>query len=813
MKKVFLSHKSEDKTFVEYVANCIGKDNCIYDKYTFEDGMPTLQEILKGLNETDLFVIFISRRALESKWVKKEIREAHVRLDSQDIRKIYPIIIDEHVSYDDKMIPIWMQREYNIRPILSPKIAAAKIKARMREMTWSDNKRLFKEQTFFFGRNGEIAEFEKRKADLDKSDLKCIVASSSFKGIGRKSYIEQCLKKVHIMNYNYKYHLIALEQNESIEDFILKIGDLGITDIKINDLVKATFDEKINIAIDIVKNVQKHKEFIFINDKGVIVKPNQEVVYWFEKIINEVDNSIVFGIAADYSIRGYRASESIFGIRIPELSVVDRRGMLIECCEMNDLSIKKEDLKTISDILTGYPEQIFLVVSMIRDEGLHYTLNHLDEVKEYSLDKAYKVIELFENDNKALEFLVFLSNFDFVSKEMLDIVFTEYSELTECYYKFMSLSVCEFLGSDREYIKVNDVLKDYLFRQKLSMGDKLSKLMNVLIDYSVNDEFIETTDLATYYAVIKSNIEKIDEKYIIPSHYLKCIVESYNSRNYKKALRLCNTLIESQSLQRFDQEIVKEIYYYLCLTLAREHNEAFFKYIQLDFYEEADRKFLYGFYYRIRGNFVKAIDNLNDAINIRNNFSRAKRELVNAYIMAEDFESAYEYSRDNYLNERSNPYHIQSYFKAIVNVPLDIKKKEELKELIKNMEMINSPVGKQMYVEMQAIYLSKIEDDEEQAVAIIDNDMNDNGTNIYLLLTKFDIYEQRKNVNGMEDVLSEIERISANNTYYKNAYYIRKAKLLAAKGRKNEEIKRCLTRLKYMPEKAVSRLYEKLNLN
>lgn len=45
--KAFLSHKSEDKDYVEYVAMKIGLDHCVYDKYTFSDGMKTLSEIFK----------------------------------------------------------------------------------------------------------------------------------------------------------------------------------------------------------------------------------------------------------------------------------------------------------------------------------------------------------------------------------------------------------------------------------------------------------------------------------------------------------------------------------------------------------------------------------------------------------------------------------------------------------------------------------------------------------------------------------------------------------------------------------------------
>ena len=36
MEKVFLSHSSADKTFVEAIAEKFGKDVCVYDKMCFE---------------------------------------------------------------------------------------------------------------------------------------------------------------------------------------------------------------------------------------------------------------------------------------------------------------------------------------------------------------------------------------------------------------------------------------------------------------------------------------------------------------------------------------------------------------------------------------------------------------------------------------------------------------------------------------------------------------------------------------------------------------------------------------------------------
>lgn len=77
MQKVFLSHSSADKeSYVRIVAkkliNNIGEENVILDEITFQQARKTIEEIDKGLNETDLFVLFISELLLNRNGCKKK---------------------------------------------------------------------------------------------------------------------------------------------------------------------------------------------------------------------------------------------------------------------------------------------------------------------------------------------------------------------------------------------------------------------------------------------------------------------------------------------------------------------------------------------------------------------------------------------------------------------------------------------------------------------------------------------------------------------------------------------------------------------
>lgn len=86
MLKAFLSHSSAQKTFVEKVAQILGQDNCFLDNKTFESGMQTIEEIIKAIGKSSIFVFFISKEALESQWVKDELSNVREYVDDGVIR-------------------------------------------------------------------------------------------------------------------------------------------------------------------------------------------------------------------------------------------------------------------------------------------------------------------------------------------------------------------------------------------------------------------------------------------------------------------------------------------------------------------------------------------------------------------------------------------------------------------------------------------------------------------------------------------------------------------------------------------------------
>lgn len=814
--KVFLSHKSEDKDYVRYVANKIGIDRCHYDEYTFEAGMKTMDEILNAMNSTDLFVLFISDKALDSPWVARERNRAHKLLKQDKLRQIYPIIIDPNpaIMYTDMRIPAWMQQHYNIRKILSPKVAVQKIRARLRELTWTVNPTLKNSQTYFFGRNQEIEAFEHRRGDLDRPELVCCVASG-FEGIGRKRYIDHCLKKANILRTSHSFCLLQMEMHDSVEDFILKLSDLcaGADDPGTVMALK-TSKEKSSRVATLLKTLQNNHEVVFVDDSGTLITPTGDMVGWLKDALEEVDPRFVLGIASKYHLKSISCPSHTFQVRIGELSKTDRTNMLREYSHQKGFDLARDILQMISELLTGYPAQIFWAVALLEDYGEVDIPEHLKEIVDYSSDKAAAILNRFEGNEKAMDFLAYLSRFEILSAEMLNKAFTVDEHLQEIYSQFRALSICNLYGSNGEMLRVSDVIRDYVGRLKHTLPKPYTDILQEMVNTSIDEKFLEDSDLALYYAVVKQKIThgvRVDSFAVLPSLYIKSIVEFYNNRQYKRAYDLCKKLIEEHADQDFDPVLRRTLYIYLCQSLAREHKEEFFTYVNDPILSKVDTLYLKGFFYRIDNRPEDAINMLNRALAVDGTRAQIRRELVNAYILAEDYESALQYSRMNYDQDPLNPYHAQSYFRCLINSPNAENYQDEMRRILENIKKNPASKAQQMYATMMAQFIADMEHEYRDAIGVLDRAMVDaDDAKVYLLLSKFDIAIKNNNLATAQETFQELEVEIQEHKYFKNALTIRRARIMKLQKYPSDAIAAELFKLSHFPKPALERLKRQL---
>jgi hypothetical protein len=817
MPKAFLSHSSKDKIdYVDIVAVHLGKHNIIYDKITFEEGLKNIEEIEKGLGVSELFVLFLSNNSLNSSWVKKELRESRKLLSQGLIKRIFPLIIDPGITYQDSRIPEWMQKEYNLKYIGRPTVAARRIEQRLRVISWESHPQIKEKVKLFVGRNDLIQLFEERFDDFDKPKPICFIAASGIRNVGRKAFLQHCFEKTNVISDSYKPSRISLGSHESIEDFLLKVYDLGFTSFAdLTKLLHKSQDYKVEIAIKLVSDLRAAKELLFIDDDGCIVNREGELIAWFEKLINAIKSPdiITFGIASSYRVYQHKLHNNyIYHLNIPELAKSERNGLLKRYAEMLKLELTQEDFNFFAGLLTGLPEQVFYAVDLIKDIGTARAKKESNSIIEYSKQKVSMLIQKYESDSKSFNFLCLLANFDFISYEFIfeivgDDVF--YKTLLD---EFLALAICEDLGANKEYIRLNDAIKDYILRIRWSLPGEYKEKLKEHLEIFLKTYKSEEKDAADILYSMKEMLlakKEIDDKYLIPSHFLRTMKELYDRYNkYSEVINLADRVLLNEAYM--DEQIKQEIRYFLCASLARSKNHRFLSEVQK--ITGAEHDFLFGFYYRLTQNPSKALERFLKVLEVKPNHQRAKREMVSVYIYIEDFENALRLAKENYERDQNNPFHIQAYIQSIIKAHKAQDNKKQLNDLLDALSRIKTERAEEMYLTSKAEYMAFVNNDELEAMKYINAANEKFKDKIYPKLTKFSICERFNNIEEMQNVLHDLEAKIDSKHYFHNAFISRKAIYLSRTGKLDDGLKLINKELKNFPQSALDKLQQKLKI-
>lgn len=816
MIKCFLSHSSGDKSrYVRIVASHLKKEAKIFDEETFEEGMVTAEEIMHGLDQSTLFVIFLSNAALESEWVKKELSVAKHYLDEGMLKRIYPIIIDDNLKYSDSRIPDWLKESTNIQHIVRPRVAAKKINARLVELSWDIHPQLKEREKIFVGRNALVDEIEERLDDFRKLTPSVILASG-LPSIGRKALLKYAARKANIVRDSYEFPLITLATSDSIEDFILKVHDLGFSEhANLKSKLQGSLKEKVLVAIDIIDQVGAEKEKILIEDNGVIVQFDGKVVNWFEDVVNAVKEKqeITFFVAS--RLRPNRSinhkNEAFYCLYVDELQPTEREGLLVRYSKFKELNLAKEDLSFFSDILTGFPEQVIYSVDLVDDVGLYEAKRRSHEIQEYSSDKAKLLLERYSERKEFVDFIYLLSKFEFLSYELIFSIVDEKSH-AEILKELIATAVCERLGSNGEYIRVNEVVRDYISRGRFGIPEKYISSVNAHVKEYVNSYNDENEDLSDYMFSVQRAIltgKAVPDNILIPSVLIKSIKKLYDEdRNYKDAMKLCDRVLQNE--KAVHENSIDHVRFIKCQCLARVgDSRRFFNEVQG--IKEPDKSFLIGFYYRISGQYDKAKNSFERVLSKKPNDLRAKGELIQVFLQTEEYDQAFAMAKSNYLDRPGNPININNYFTCLIHREKSPDNREELERAYYKLSIDGSDRSQEMAHSAKARLLAFYDHDYEGAFSEIEEAVIRFPANDYPLLTMADLAVHSRDTEKLREAISLLEEKMSRKAQSYRSFLRFKAYLFALDGDPSSA-KRIIERdLKGLGEKAVSRLTHKVD--
>ncbi|GAC1632861.1 MAG: toll/interleukin-1 receptor domain-containing protein [Nevskia sp.] len=821
MIKCFLSHSSRDKaSYVRDVASRLRPEVRVFDEETFEAGMQTAEEISLGLDESTLFVIFLSDAALESSWVKDELANAKSRFDLGQIQRIYPIIIDSTVHYNDTRIPEWMRQTLNIQLILKPTIAARKINARLLELSWTNHPRLRERREIFVGRNELMEQIEERLDDFTRQSPIALIASG-LPAIGRKTLLQKSIKKANLVRYSHDFPLITLSSLDSIEDFLLKIADLGFLSGDLPSLATKAVSEKLELVKQAALEVVREGERLLIEDHGVLVQGTGELVDWFEELLEALSphSHLTFCIASQFRPKPSinRTLPFVYAVAVKELDVAERNGLLNRYARFESLDLPRSELAFFADLLTGLPEQVFFAIDLIKEEGLSKAKSQSHTIQQYGSDKAQVVLEKYKDRKTELDLIYLLSRFEFLSYEVLFDIVPE-ADYGLALNTLLASSICERLGSSSDYVRVNEVIRDYVSRNRFGIPTEFEESIKRHVKNFVEQYHDDNHDISDYLFSAQEGLrsgQSLPEGMLIPSVFVKTIKRIYDEeRGYADAVELSDRVLLRE--RYLHASTVNHIRFIQCQSLARMRAQRFFDEVRK--VPEPDRSFLYGFYYRLAGNYLKAEENLLKVISSDRNRSgrnrrdpRAIGELVLVYMQSEEYGKALELARDNYENRPSNPINANNYFTCLIMRPRSKDNREQLDKIIARISIDTSERAMEMADSMRARIVAYYDGNESESMRLIEDAVLRHPSIDYPLLTKADLSVHFGNAAKLREAVTALERTTGPHAQSYRTLVKFRAMLLSMEGRREEARRLVAKELSGLIPSALQRLNERLD--
>ena len=687
-------------------------------------------------------------------------------MQKHGLKQILPILIDPKIKpgLDDR-IPNWM-KQYLMKPIQTPEMAKLKILSALRHLDMDTNPIYKAKRNLFVGRYKEKEELE-GILNLYVEPHYNAICVSGLEGIGRRTFLRKFFEEKHILNTSNEPILLSLNNRSSIDNLILSLIKYKkdvISSDDLEELDSKSITEKTTVLQNLFKSLANENEYIFIIDDGCVVRPTMEVSNWFVKAIDIPENHDCFYISV---ISRFRPShrflsnhDDFISISIDALSVPEVRNLFFGYGKALGISSSSKYNEILST-LNGIPSQVYYAVEYIRRFGIDVTLRNKGIILDYGDKPVMSIIaDIKERGEESFSLLVLLSKLQTTSYDMIYNLVGNTDFVNQELEFFYVSGVFSLFGENKEYIEVHYSIADYIRRSRVDIKPEYRQKLNDSVEEFVDRQASNVlfTDLSQMYHDIRGAImvgKEISSKYYLPSFTLNAIAELYNNSQYNSVINLVDKMLLKSN--QYDENTIREYRYWLCMSLARNKDRRFEKEVQY-FYESADYYFLKGFYWRLKKDLRKAEEFLGEALKLNSNHQRTKREIVNVYIMNENYQEGLTLAKENFMRKKTNPFHIQAYFICLLhNNEQNVESvKEELSMLLDLIQKSLDKKAKSMYTTMLGEYIYYVQNNPLKAIEVLENSVNKYG-NVFAFKALGEIYKK-------EDLKDKYHALKADMT-------------------------------------------------
>lgn len=644
MLKAFLSHSSLDKQEVRKIKTKLQRIWAYFDEDCFEVGEDFRNEIINHLEDTNLFVLFVSSNSLSSSWVQFEIDEIYWQTIQ---RKNIQILVLALEDISVQQLPAWM-RKAKFEKVKTPQLAAQLIKSKLMRVLSIDNQ-------VYIGREENIRKFND---DINNSqpEFPNIIAVVGLHGIGRRTFIKDILARRLSIDNTTEF---ILEEVSGLIELYRRILDENIEGNSQNDInelhkwfTTASVEERAEEIARMLACYMKNNVCPIIVDDNAMLDNKGFYKEEFLSVLKIFSHNF-----PDYYL-------VLVHTRLPQLDVQHRHLLYVHrlyalddasCYALFDSLLKRnhvavsnhEQVKEIAEYLEGYPPAILNAVQECKLEGIDIVCNDKSSLIDFQGRLFGKYLERLPLENSENNIITIMNNIGSISIDVLSVIMNETSENIA-----IALKICHDYNIVEQRLDGTYAISPPMrvaVGRKFPRYDKkeFSRISKVLIDKFWKEE--HEADFQVIDVIINTILQSGQEdnllkfkNYVLPSHLLKAAEKANQDTDWtlaekyaRKALELDENLHDARVLL-FKQLVRQET------SKTREKYNVEENNILEVLHKSYDTRFYYleGFRYWKRRKFYDAIDQFELAKKAGDDSITVHRDLAECYYQTNQIDRA-----------------------------------------------------------------------------------------------------------------------------------------------------------------------------
>lgn len=602
--KIFLSHSSRDKDFVDVVARKLGRNQVVYDRYNFMSGHDFVSEIESGLAEATHFVLLASRAALNSDWVQFELDELRYRRVFKGLPFLV-LIIDRGVVIND--LPRWLTHG-KVETAPTGDLAFRAIETFCTSATPAD-------RTLFMGREDLLGEFSKNLAKQTTTTGRRIFAFTGLGGVGRRTFAAHAIRSYLGQQIQI---LVTLGPHDSLIDLYAKLLQLEGEEITVTSLgsflrvFRSVSPEE--QASEVARLLNEYAKLNFapcMIDNGAMLDPAGRYYLWAQQLITaciargDLTLILVHERKPQY-LPDDPLAQNILVMSVPSLPEPAMRSLLQTLVYNRKITTAPEDIEEIVPYLDGYPPAAIWTSELAHRYGMRGLLADKSVLIDIKVRTFARLLDSLELTPVDWQILRLLAGQPLLPIDALAAAIS--IEPIVCIAQVRKLVDYHLIEPVPQGFAIARPIRDAVGRVKgfLEAADYVVIAKALCASYWSNDVGLVNVDIlsATIHAVARAGgklPEKIKEL-VLPSALHAAAESAYHSRDWPAARR-----IAEQALVLDPHHIPSAVILFKSLVRQDEFGEADNRLKLLEDTKLRELKYLHGFLEWKRGNLPEAI--------------------------------------------------------------------------------------------------------------------------------------------------------------------------------------------------------------